>query len=201
MRMPSLASNPAPKTVRSAPVSIRKSSSEYVSPAPATRPRTQGRRTRSSQVSHSPTIRIYAWPLTGSHVADQGPIIFGMGPGGPVPCLLRRVGDERFLPGHSDELAARLGQQVGPMGLQPVTVAPAPLILSLAPRRPRPGRSLLQSEKRVLSWFRPRLPDFRRSPSYRHPSEILKSGVEWSGWLGSAATPKESARFTPVPRF
>jgi hypothetical protein len=85
-------------------------------------------------VSRSPTIPIEAWPLTDSHVADQGTIIFWMDPGCPSPDLLGCAGDEGFLAGHGDELASRLGQQVGPVGLQPVAVTPAPLVLGLAPR-------------------------------------------------------------------
>ena len=119
-----------------------------------------------AEISAAPDC-INAWPLTDSHVADQGTIIFGMGHGDPSPCLLRRGGDERFLPRHSDELAASL-QQVGPMRLQPVTVAPAPLVLRLTLRNLDrvviTGAFFCQAKVRGNSNYRPDFPSARRRP-------------------------------------
>ncbi len=42
-----------------------------------------------------------------------------------------RVGDERFLSGDRQEFPTCLGQQVAPMGLQPVAVALGPPVLSM----------------------------------------------------------------------
>ena len=40
------------------------------------------------------------------------------------PSILRGIADERFLPRHGDELSPRLGQEISPVGLQPVAIPP-----------------------------------------------------------------------------
>jgi hypothetical protein len=50
------------------------------------------------------------------------------------PSILRGIGDERFLPCHSDELAPGLGQEISPVGLQPLAVPPGALMLASVSR-------------------------------------------------------------------
>ncbi len=67
-------------------------------------------------------------------VLTQRAVIFRVRVTGPCPGLFVCAGDEGILSGHGEKLALRLGQQVGPVGLKPVALALAPLVLSLAPR-------------------------------------------------------------------
>ena len=76
---------------------------------------------------HSPTMTIESWPRVGEDVLAQRSIVLRMcllRPGPGFPC---GVGDECFLPGHGDEPAPCLGHEIGPVGLQPVTVPPGTL--------------------------------------------------------------------------
>jgi hypothetical protein len=79
-------------------------------------------------------MTIEARPGVGEDVLAQRSIVFRMCLLRLAPSILRDIGDERFLPRHGDELAPRLGQEISPVGLQPVAVPPGALVLGSVPR-------------------------------------------------------------------
>jgi len=63
------------------------------------------------------------------NVLADGAVIVGVRSLGHGPGLLGRVGNEGFLSRNDQVLPERLGQEVRPVGLQPVAVTPASLVL------------------------------------------------------------------------
>jgi hypothetical protein len=70
----------------------------------------------------------------GEDVLAQRSIVFRMCLLRLNPSILHGIGDERFLPRHGNESAPRLGQEISPVGLQPVAVPPGALVLGSVPR-------------------------------------------------------------------
>ena len=80
-------------------------------------------------------------PRVGENVLAQRPIVFRMCILGPDPSILG-IGNEPFLPRHGNELAPCLGQEISPVGLQPVAVPPVLVLGSMPPDLGRVGNSL-----------------------------------------------------------
>src|SRR5690349_13992436 len=87
------------------------------------------RSTPSSHVRHSPAMTIESRPRVGEDVLAQGSVVLRMCLLHPSPGFFRVLRDERLLPCHGHEPASSLGQELAPVGLQPVAVLPGALLL------------------------------------------------------------------------
>src|SRR5687768_4289698 len=103
---------PALNALRSAPVSIRKSSRSGPPSAAGIATSTTGRVMPSSHVIHLPRIRIDAEPQLLSDVPHERADVLGVRARGPRPCLRRRVSQVRLLSRDRDELPPRLRKKV-----------------------------------------------------------------------------------------
>ena len=65
----------------------------------------------------------------GEDILAQGTVIVRVRGLGHGPSLRRCVGDEGFLSGDDQVFPERLGQEVGPVGLQPIAIALEPFVL------------------------------------------------------------------------
>src|SRR6185312_10021656 len=108
-----------PRTVRSAPGSIKNSAGSTPPPKAWTLAFKMGRLTPSSPTSHWPTIRIDAGPSFSEDVLTEGAIVIRVRGTGLGPRLRGCVSDECLLSRDDDVPSPRLGQDLRPMCLQP----------------------------------------------------------------------------------
>ena len=122
------------RTVRSAPLSMRKRSRNDPPSGSVIQARTLGRLTPSSQRHHSPLMSIQSRATLGTDVLRDHTIILGVSGYRLCPGLFLAVRDERLLPGNGDESSPHPWQQFWPMGLKPCLITSGTFILSTEAR-------------------------------------------------------------------